>query len=163
MADENEGVVVPAETIVEEVDIITKKDEEIAKLAEERDNYKKVALKRLGKNPADAEFLGEDGKDIQSAIEEAVRLQLLDSEIARKGQEREAEIKRMAKENSELRLALKNRPGASIGGDSGASSEVKDNVFSPQQLEALKQKALRLKADPEKFIESAKQNLLKNR
>lgn len=163
MADEKESVVVaPAETVVAEVDALTKKDEEIAKLKEERDNYRKVALKRKGKLPADEEFFAEEGKE-GPTVEDQVKLALMESELARKQQEREVEIHRITKENSELRLALKNQPGQSIGGDSGTSTEVKDNVFSAAQLEALKQRALRLKADPEKFIESAKKNLLKSR
>jgi hypothetical protein len=164
--DENteSEVIQPAEApVVEEEDVIAKKDAEIARLAEERDNYKKVALKRLGKLPADNEFLGDDGTNLNTLIEDQVKTQLLDQEIARKQAEREAEIRRITKENSELRLALKNRPQTSSGGDSGTSAEVKDNVFSEAQLLELRKRAEKLKADPEKFIENAKSNLSKRR
>lgn len=150
-----DGVVV--ETVVE-IDPITKLKEDNAKLIEERDNYKNVALKRLGKLPGDAEFLsGKDGEEL--SVAEQVRLALLDKEIQQNFKAQEDETKKVLKENAELRLALKNRPGTGVGGDSGTTTEVKDNVFSAAQIENLKAKALRLKADPEKFIENAKKNL----
>lgn len=146
-----------------EADKVALKDTEIAQLKEERDNYKEVALKRLGKLPADSEFLGDSGADISSLIEEKVKIALIDKELARKELERELEIKRLSKENTEMRLALKNRPEGSIGGDSGGAIEVKDNVFTPEQIQALKRKAVMLKADPDKFVENAKKNLLARR
>lgn len=140
-------------------DAIAAKDEEIAKLKEDRDNYKNVALKRLGKLPGDAEFL--EGVDEKSGltVEEQVKKTLLDREIARKESDKDNEAKRLARENAELKLALKNRPGGSMGGDSGSSSEVKDNVFSAAQIEELKARAKRLNADPIAFIQKAKDNL----
>ncbi len=143
------------------VDLIAEKDEKIAKLVEERDNYKNVALKRLGKLPDDAEFLGgkdEDGN--QLSVAEQVRIALLDSEIEKERRNKEDEVKRITKENAELRLALKNRPGGSIGGDSGGSVSTKDNVLSDSQIIELRAKAVRLKVDPEKFVENFKKNLL---
>lgn len=157
MEDKKEIVVAPEPV----VDPIAEKDAEIAKLREERDNYKTVALKRLGKLPADSEFLADESKESGLTVEEQVRKILLEKEISRKEAEKDTEIRKIAKENSELRLALKNRPNAGIGGDSGSSSEVKDNVFSDAQLADLRNRATRLKADPEKFIEAAKKNLQK--
>lgn len=142
-------------------DPLVKLQEENAKLVEERDNYKAVALKRLGKLPGDAEFLDKDGNG-ELSVAEQVRIALLDREIVKNQEAEKAEIERMKRENSELKIALKNRPGSSIGGgSSGSSVEVKDNVFSADQLAALKAKALRLKADPDKFIQAAKENLAK--
>lgn len=147
-------VVVP----VIEIDPITKLEEENAKLIEERDNYKAVALKRLGKLPGDAEFLDTTGNG-ELSVAEQVRLALLDREIATNEKAKKDETARLVKENSELRLAIKNRPGGSIGGEGGSGAEVKDNVFSEAQIAVLRQTASRLKADPEKFIEQAKKNL----
>ena len=147
-----------------ELDPIASRDEEIAKLKEERDNYKTVALKRLGKLPGDAEFFDKDKSESGLTTEEIVKQTLLEREIARKEQEKEADYKRMARENAELKLALKNRPGSgTIGNDAGASADVKDNVFSPSQIEALTAKAKRLKVDPAKFIEKAKANFTSRR
>lgn len=140
-------------------DSIAKLKEENEKLIEERDNYKNVALKRLGKLPGDAEFLNK-GEETELSVAEQVRLALLDKEIESNKRQQEQETARLIKENSELRLALKNRPGQGLGGGEGGGSEVKDNVFSAQQIDELTKKAKRLNADPEKFIENAKKNLL---
>lgn len=145
------------ENKVEEKDLLTLKDEEILKLREERDNYKAAALQRKGRLPADSEVLGED---FDLFVEEKVKTILADKEISRREQEKTDEIRRMQKENAELRLAFQNRPGGSMGGSgSGSSVEVKDNVFSSAQIDELTKRAKRIGADPVKFIESAKGNL----
>lgn len=159
MEDKKETVVEP----VVEIDPIAAKDEEIARIATERDNYKHVALKRLGKNPGDADFIAGADEKTGLTIEETVKKTLLDGEYAKASAEKDEIARKLVKENSELKLALKNRPQSSIGGGSGESLEVKDNVLSDQQIAELRKRAERLKADPEKFIEAAKKNLLKNR
>lgn len=141
---------------------LTKLQDENAKLTEERDNYKNVALKRLGKLPGDAEFLDKEGNG-ELSVAEQVRIELLNREIGKNVEAEKAERAKILKENAELRLALKNRPGSSIGGGSSEALEVKDNVLSEAQLADLRLRATRLKADPEKFIAAAKANILKNR
>ena len=159
MADETGAEV--AETIV---DPILEKDKVIAKLTEERDNYKNVALKRLGKLPGDDGFVAGVDEKTGLTVEETVRKTLLEDKLLKTEEEKNAEIARIVRENSELKLALKNQPGASLGGSgSGASTEVKDNVFSEAQLIDLRKRAERLKADPEKFIADAKANFLARR
>ena len=151
-----------AKLIEEQVmlDPLKQKDEEIAKLTQERDNYKAVALKRKGKLAEDDEFFAKEGLD--EIIKDKVAEALAEKEISRAQAEKEAQLKQIIKENSELKLALKNKPGNSVGGGSGATVEVKDNVFSAEQLVELKKKAIRLKVDPDKFIESAKKNFFNN-
>ncbi len=139
------------------------KDEEIRKLREERDNYREVALKRLGKLPADSEFLGEGGKEINAIIEDKVKEALINKEIDAKERNKDETLRKLTRENAELKLAIKNRPGSPVGGGNGDSLEVKDNVFSEAQLVALRETATRLKADPEKFIANAKANFLAKR
>jgi hypothetical protein len=155
---EKENAVV-VETIIEK-DELTIIRERLSKVEEERDNYKNVALKRLGKLPGDAEFLGAES---ELSVAEQVRLELLNREveIARQA-DRDIAVK-LSKENAELRLAFKNQPGSSIGGDSTGSQEVKDNVFSEAQLVAMRERARRLKLDPERYIENTKLNLQKSR
>lgn len=159
---EEKKVEVKVEPVIEEtvvVDPLAEKDAQIAKLTGERDNYKTIALARKGKLPADSELLGEDFDELVKAkVQEA----LVNTEINRLDSEKKAETAKILKENTELKLALKNRPGSGLGSDSGTAQEVKDNVLTEAQIEALKQRAIRLKADPEKFVERAKQNLLKN-
>lgn len=142
-------------------DPIAERDAQIAKLKEERDNYKNVALKRLGKLPGDADFSTPNESGL--TVEEIVQKALLDREIATREVERESEVKRLTRENAELRLAAKNRPGAALGGDAGGPTGVKDAVFSDEQIKMLTERAKRLNADPEKFIQKAKENLSKNR
>lgn len=142
-------------------DPLKKLQEENAKLTEERDNYKEVALKRLGKLPGDAAFLDKDGNG-ELSVAEQVRIELLNREIEKNKEAEKAEIERIKKENAELRLAVKNRPGSStIGNGSGSGPESKDNVFSEVQLTSLRAKAKRLGAEPEAFIQKAKDNLLR--
>lgn len=161
MADE---VVVPA---VVEKDELTLAKERIAKVEEERDNYKTVALKRLGKLPGDAEFLNKEGEG-ELSVEERVRIELLNREVeSAKKMEQDAQAK-LIKENSELRLALKNQPNGSLGGAGGTSLDVKDNVFSEAQLTVIRQQAETLKKsypniDVEKYVENAKSKVLARR
>lgn len=161
--EENKGVenVQPQDTQVEKTELELVQ-EQLAKAIEERDNYKTVALARKGKLPGDAEFFKE-GKEGELSVAEQIRIALLEKEVE-KGREAERQAQaRLIKENNELRLALKNKTGSSgsLGSDSGASSEVKDNVFSASQLDALRERAKRLKIDPEVYIQKAKDNLLK--
>lgn len=144
-------------------DPVAQKDAEIAKLIEERDNYKKVALKRLGKLEGDEAFMAGDKDEKGLTVAEQVREELLKKEISIKEQEREAEVKRILRENNELRLALKNRPDNGVGGGSNSGAEVKDNVFSQSQTDALIARAKKLGIDPEKYVARAKLNLSKNR
>lgn len=146
-----------------EVDPLAEKNARIAQLEEERDNYKAVALKRLGKLPGDAEFLaGEEGQK-ELTVAEQVRIELLNREIETEKKAKEDETRRLIRENNELKLALKNRPDTPMGGESSGDKEVKDNVFSPEQVKIMKEKALRLKVDPDKFVETAKKNFLARR
>lgn len=131
--------------------------EKLAKAEEDRDNYKKVALTRKGKLPGDADFFKDEG---ELSVAEQVRIALLERDVEKVREAEKAENARLLRENSELRLAAKNRPGSSVsGGDGGSSVETKDNTFSEAQLAVLRKTAERLKADPEKFIQKAKENL----
>ena len=148
VADEGETV----------ADTITQKDEEIAKLKDVVDNYKNVALKRLGKLPGDADFLaGQTESGL--TVEEMVKKTLLEREIDRAEQSKTSHYHNLEKENSELRLAMKNRPGVGVGNSSGATSEVKDNVFSADQIASLHAMAKRLNADPASFVLKAKEDI----
>jgi hypothetical protein len=132
------------------------KDEQIKKLTEDRDNYKTVALKRLGKLPGDANFAA--GEDTELSVAEQVRIALMDKEIETAQAGKDAEITRMAKENAELKLALNHRPGGSIGADAGATTTVKDNVFTDAQIAELTKRAQERGYDPVRFIANAKRN-----
>lgn len=140
---------------VEVIDPLAEKDAKIAKLTEDYENIKKVALKRLGKLPGDADFLG----DAELTVAEQVRQALLEKEIELEKKAKDDETLKILRENSELKLALKNRPAQSIGGGDGATVEVKDNVLTDSQITTLTAKAKSLGADPAKFIENFKKTL----
>lgn len=142
--------------IAEAIDADAAKDAKIAKLEENLNNYRKVAMQRLGKLDGDAGFMG----DSELTVAEQIKIALLDKEIESERKVREDENKKLIRENAELKLALKNRPQGSIGGDSTTTVAVKDNVLTDAQIADLTAKANRLKADPEKFIENFKKTLL---
>lgn len=149
--------------IAPEVNPIDELQAKLKKTEEERDNYKKVALVRKGKLPGDADFFSEENQ-AELSVAEQVRIALLDREAEQIKQQEKTEVTKLVRENSELKLALKNRPNSSMGGGgSGSSVEVKDGVFSQAQLDDLTKRAERLKTDPVKFIENAKKNLMRNR
>lgn len=146
------------------IDPIAEKDKEITKLKSDLDNYKNVALKRLGKLPGDADFVAGIDEKTGLTVEETVRKTLIENSLIKTEEERNADIAKLTRENNELRLAAKNRPGDGMGGSGGGDApEVKDNVFSTAQITALTERAKRIGADPEKFIAQAKENILKRR
>ena len=156
MEEKTGGEVAAVETV--EVDTkVTELEVKLAKMTEERDNYKTGLLQQKGKLQSDG-FNNEDVSDM--SVSEQVKLALMEEKISEARMVKEEEMKRILRENSELKLALKNRPEGSIGSGAGSNAvEVKDNVFSNDQVEVLKQKAIRLKVDPDKFVANAKKNL----
>lgn len=151
-----------AEASKGEVDMVAEKDAKIAKLSEDLENYKAVALKRLGKLPGDADFMAGGDKDKEElSVAEQIKIALLEKEIESEKLAKDKEVNNLKNKVSELTLALKNRPESSLGGDSGSVVEVKDNVLTVGQIEELKTRAKRIGVDPDKFIESAKKNLSK--
>lgn len=132
------------------------KDAKITKLEQDLENYRKVAMKRLGKLEGDADFMDES----TLSVAEQVKIALLNREIEIQKSVKDEENRKLVKEVAELRLALKNRPETSIGNGSGSTVEVKDNVLTATQIADLTAKAKRLKADPAKFIENFKKTLL---
>ena len=162
MTDVNTEVegVTTNKTVVEEKDELTIVREELAKAQEDRDNYKKVALARKGKLANDSEFFAE-GSETELSVAEQVRLALLESDVEKKQAEAKRAQDKLIKENQELRLALKNQPSSTAGGSgSGSTATVKDNFFSETQLVQLRERAKRNNIDPEKYIASAKANLI---
>jgi hypothetical protein len=129
------------------------KDDEIARLARERDNYRKGMLKAKGKkNPYD----DDDEPDMDEIIDRKVEEKILAKEEDKVRAERDQMVQKLAIENAELRKAVTNRAQVKGSAGEGANSEeleVKKEFFSKEQLEDLKAKGL----DPEKV----KENLLK--
>ncbi len=103
----------------------------IAKLAEERDNYKRGMLKAKGKLDNDDD---EDEPDMREIARQEARAMLMDTDWAKASQERDELITRMAKENKELRLAFSNKPGTGTGhGGNQDAQRPTDNILSEEQ------------------------------
>lgn len=148
--------------MVVETDPIIEKDAQIAKLTVDLDNYRRVALKRLGKLPGDSDFLEDADKKTGLTVEEQIAKALLEKEVQSYMSEKDSLIKKQSKELSELRLALKNRPetNSAGSGSTDATVTVKDNLISEAQKATLTATAKSLHLDPDKFIERFKANLL---
>lgn len=124
---------------------------EKAKAIEEGANWKLAALKNKGKTaPSDTEESEEE------RIERRVQEELSAKEVARIEAEKETLLKKLAKENKELKLANLNKtntPPAAIGSHSEAQP-MKDTLVTSDQLAAFKARGW-----TEKDIERYKKNL----
>lgn len=148
MADETKPVV--SEVKVEDVDWEAKyneTNETLAKVAAERENYKRVALSKKGKD---------DNETEDEKIARIVAQQLQESTEARLLREKDEIAKKALQENKELKVALKNRAqvgtSASTGGGQ-STTDVKTDFWTAEQLAYFKKRNI----DPEK----AKENYLK--
>lgn len=108
----------------------------IAKLEEEKANYKLAFLKEKSKNkPEDLANESEDDK-----ISRIVAEKIAETKIEAIDNEKEDLLKKLAKENKELKLAQLNKtttPPAAIGAHS-ESTAVIDTMVTPEQLLAFK-------------------------
>jgi hypothetical protein len=104
----------------------------IAKLAEERDNYKRGMLMAKGKLDKDDD--DNQQPDIREIAREEARAMLAETDFGKAVQERDELITRIAKENKELKLAIGNRPGTGTSqGGNQESEKPKDNTLSEAQ------------------------------
>lgn len=147
MADETK---VEAVAKVEEIDWEAKYNETQAnldKVAAERENYKKVALSKKGKDDDETE---------EEKIARIVEHKLQTSTEAKLLQEKDELARAAMKKVKELTVALQSRSqvGASAASGGGQSStEVKTDFWTAEQLAYFKKRGI----DPEK----AKENYLK--
>ena len=123
---------------------LQKKDAEIAKVREEKENYRKGMLKAKGKLPDEDDNSSNEDEDLDSKIDRKVQERLLATREATILSEKEALVSSLAKKNKELSLALKNRGQISTSSGQGSNEdrpEVKtDDYFSADQVNALKAK-----------------------
>lgn len=138
------------------LEVLEAKEAELAKIREERDNYKKGMLKAKGKLEDD-----DDQEDIEAKIERMVSEKILATREAELIKEKDDVIKALARKNAELTTALKNRSQISTGTGAGTNTEaqpVSDNVLSAEQIKSLKAKGW-----SDDKISRFRENLLKNR
>jgi len=135
--------------------VLEAKDQELAKVRAEKDNYKRGLLKAKGKVEEE-----DDSEDIDAKIDRKVNERLLDSKEAQLIQEKENLLKQALKRNKELETALKNRSQISPTG-AGSHQEtqaVSDNVISAEQIKNLKARGWN-----DEKITRFKENLLKQK
>ncbi len=114
--------------------------EERATLAEVKaTNWEQVGLKRKGKLEGDESFFGEDRDvdDVKRLIDGKVAQTQKEFEISR---QIDAEKRRAEKAESALAEVLRakdNKPEGALGASSSGGQEVKDSVFSENQLAGL--------------------------
>lgn len=159
MADEiktDATVVEPKPTEIPEVDWEAKsKDLEakLAKVSEDRDNYRKGLLAAKGRGDTETE---------DERIARIVQDKYLETQEAQLNREKDDIAQKAIQENKELKVALRNRgqvgASASTGGGQN-TTEVKTDFFTPEQLKAMEERSRMtgIPIDPEKV----KQNLLK--
>ena len=151
-AKESDGAKIQDEDLLE---VLQAKDEEIQKIAAERDNYKKGLLKAKGKIQDDEDET-EDPTDLMRRI---AREELLASQEGILRKEKDELIKKVLKENKELKLASRNREQLSKTENSTSvdtPKPEKTDTLSKDQIESLKKKGW-----DDKKIELYKKNLAK--
>lgn len=138
------------------------RDERIQKLQEEKDNYRKMGLKWKKEASNDDDKLSDEEK-IRQIAQQTAQEMILGSELARANAEKEEIIKKMAKENAELKATVANK--AQISNMPGGASQPNDKItvekLAPEQKAELEAKARELGVDPVKFIAKAVENLAK--
>lgn len=129
------------------------KDAEIARVREERDNYKRGMLKAKGK--VDDDDLGEESTE--DTMRRIAREEYLNTKEAQLMVDRKKAEEALIKENSELRLAAKNKPATTTAsGSSSARDESQivstpaEKFFSAEQLENIKKRGV----DPEAVMKN---------
>lgn len=150
-------------TTVPEVDYeaeLVKANDKIAKLDEEKENYRKGMLKAKGKIPDEDDNSSNDTESLDAKIDRKVQERMLATKEAQALSEKENLVSKITKENKELKLALKNRGQITSTSGQGSNQdkpEAKtDKIFSTDQLNALKAKGW-----DDKKIEELKKNLNK--
>ena len=123
--------------------------EENAKIANDRDNYKKGLLAAKGKLPADLDI---EDTDLESLIEKKVQDTLLRTKEFQNEQAKQDLIKGILKRNKELELALQSRDGISrvAAGGSTGPMEPKVSNWTLEQIEYFKKRGL----NPDKVKEN---------
>ena len=120
-------------------DLIAAKDAEIAKLAEERDNYRRGMLKAKGKLVEDVE---PENEDDNSRVKRLVQEALYDEKIGKAQAEKDGLLTKISKENEELKNALRSRPGGmpSSMGSNLDKAEPEKHYWTPEQEFEIKAK-----------------------
>lgn len=141
--------------------LLVEANAKIVQLQLERDNYEhglKVARRKLKETEEvesePFETSGLSREEIAQMVAQQVQEQLLASKETEAIKERDALVEKIAKENSELRLALKNRaPQIQTGsGSNQEKAEVNTGFWTPDQIAEMQKRGI----DPNKVTENLK-------
>lgn len=138
--------------------LLIQKDAEIAKVQEEKENYRKGMLIAKGKMPEDRRTDDGEPETAESMTRRIVQETMLSTKEAQLQAEKDAAIAALAKRNKELETALRNRSQVSSQTGEGSNQDKpegkRDNYFSNDQLSSLKAKGW-----SDQKIEAAKKNM----
>lgn len=140
--------------------VLKQKDEELAQISKEKENYKRGLLKAKGKLP-DESSGDDDVENSENVMRRIVREEMLSTKEAQLQAEKDNALKAVLKRNKELEVALKNRGQITVtsaGGSNEDKPEVKtDTYFSQEQIRSLKAKGW-----SDEKIATAKKNMIKD-
>ncbi len=166
MEQENNGVETNVENapvqqeVVDYEAILAQKDAELAKVRDEKENYRKGLLKAKGKLPGDYQADTDEPEDAESMTRRIVNETLLTSKEAQLQSDKDQALRAVLKRNKELETALKNRSQITSTSGEGSNQEKpegkRDNYFSNDQISAL-----RAKGYDDAKIETLKKNMAK--
>lgn len=140
---------------IQEVDyeaLLREKEEQLAKIAQERENYKQGMLRAKGK-ASEEDIFAEEVAD-EDKLRAIVREELLSTESAKIAKEREELLNKVLRENKELKLS--NRTKAQVASAPVASGgnldrpEASTQFWTDEQLAVMKSRGI----DPEKAREN---------
>jgi hypothetical protein len=130
------------------------KDDRIAILARDRDNYRAGMLKYKKESEQEIDSSEDD------RIKQMIREEMLNSELAKEQAEKDAIIQTIAKENRELKIAMANKAQISNlpGGSSQTQEESKGEELTNDQKAYFDKlsREIGVKVDPKKFLENWK-------
>ena len=148
-----EGVKTPAETPDYEA-VLLDKDQRIARLTTDRDNYRTGMLKYKKLSEADPDDKSLD----EERVKQMIREEMINSEIGKEQAEKDAIIAVIAKENKELKKAIQNK--SQISNLPGGSSQPENDLTVEKLTDEQKayfdnlSKEIGVKIDPNKFLEN---------
>jgi predicted metal-dependent phosphotriesterase family hydrolase len=159
-APESEIAVTQTTAQVDYEALLAQKDDELSKVNEKMENYRKGMLLAKGKIPGERQTDSDGTESQEEMTRRIVQETLLTSEQSRIQAEKDQVLKSALKRNKELETALKNRGQISSASGDGSNQDrpegKKDNYFSNDQISALKAKGF----DDAK-IEALKKNMAK--
>lgn len=153
-----EGVKPTAEDLLAE---LKARDEKIAKLSQDRDNYRTGMLKYKKEYEANP-----DDKTLEEEkIRQIFKEELLNTDLARAMAEKDAFVQKIAKENQELKIAMQNKSQISNmpGGSSQPENDTRVEQLTEEQRAHFEKisKEIGVKIDPAKFLDNWNKSKLK--